>query len=321
MALNYLTIPYEIEHENVGYCKSWITCHRFDGKVKFKNVAFASDFSPQNDGAWTSRIGYVDYLQTEKGPKKVELINKDKKHWFTKFRDCIRRIRKILVRMKEQIIRMLGLTTPDKGRGDKVIKTDSKVAMTIIPTTAILVSDVSAMVEASYKLNAKSDIKKVNKISSNFQVNKYLAKVGPSGNKEILSKTTSDAFNAYMTGITSYNVTDAIAMANNIAALEYRSKKNMLLGITLLVIIATSLFTSSIVSMAIAMGLVLADYFFDLFKGNVLFYTMSMLMCNTIVLFMVHAIFAIVESTIRQRRTALYRSVLYIAITCIIIAI
>lgn len=65
-------------------------------------------------------------------------------------------------------------------------------------------------------LSAEKEIKRGEKLMARYQTGKMQSKPGSSGDKTIIGEKTSAVYNAYITGITSYNAPEAAARAHHL---------------------------------------------------------------------------------------------------------
>lgn len=161
--------------------------------------------------------------------------------------------------------------------------------------------------------NASASIKKSNKLLAMMYLNKILAKIGASGDKTILSKKMDDETAAYFTHTQSYNATDAIIVANNLAAKTNRKNRLVNVAISSVVSSVYCLVTGSVVASLFIMILLLIVYLIPVFEPE---WLILINMCMTpvnISMFVVNGIMGVIEFVIRPPgRTAMVRSAIYL---------
>lgn len=95
------------------------------------------------------------------------------------------------------------------------------------------------------KHNAATEIKDANKTLASMQMNKMASKTGILGDKLKSYQQQNHAFNAYLVGATSYNITDSINIANQLAIKRIsKLQDNILLMVGLLAFIYSMLFVN-----------------------------------------------------------------------------
>jgi uncharacterized membrane protein YhdT len=169
--------------------------------------------------------------------------------------------------------------------------------------------------------NPNEDVKRVNKILARMQLNKMLSRSGVSGDKTILSQKTSTTFDAYLATLTSYNIQEALIIANNSAASAYRKKKYILLMITVLVILAMSIFTGTVLQSIVIAGICVIDYIIDFMPNESIFPLIATVSSLNIPIIFANLSFTIIEMIYKDDKTIMYRMILYLLITCSLLLI
>lgn len=304
LACNMYDISYEIENERVKYRKTWIECP-MKIKVKFEKASQVNDKLISEDYRWRKKLGYANYLNTNKGMKDTILgdaKNKIKKSVF-------QRIFEIL---KDLWAKVKSVFVPIKNKKDN----SPTVAFSVIPKIVQVAPHVSAMITSTQSKNAATDIKKANKAIAGMQLNKMLAKSGISGNKTILNEKRSPAMDSYIAGMTSFNVTDAITNANNLAASRYKTVKTLSVLATISIMVPYALLFNKTFILIISIILLLVDYYADILPANQLIYVISVLLANNILVFSLNLLALITEKAISENKTASYRSLAFLIVTC-----
>lgn len=311
LLLNIRSIPFDIEKINIGYNEAWLTSKTNKYKLMLKDTSYANDKSPDNDATWAFKAGYCDYISTDKGTKRITIKKNDNKTPFDKINDFIKKVWVKLTSAFDYIMNWFKPTT----------KTTTTVASTLLPSIIIVSNSVASVIEANLPQNAKKDIKEANKIITKMQLNKMIAKSGISGNKEILAEKTSDSFNAYLASMTSYGATDAVAMANSLAASKYKTRKQILVAIITVVIIVFNMLTGQTIVLTASLTLIIMNYYLDFIKGGTLFLILNVLASTNLLMLLTTLAISIIETSIKDRKTATYRTVLYLIVTCLTLLI
>lgn len=110
----------------------------------------------------------------------------------------------------------------------------------------IPIASASAVYLSLQKHNASREIKEANKALASMQMNKMAAKTGILGDKVKAYQQHNHAYNAYLVGATSYNITDSVNIANQLAIKRITTlQDNILLMICLLSFIYALVFINT----------------------------------------------------------------------------
>lgn len=312
MYLDMIKVPYSIEKHQVSYTESWLTTNRKIVKMKTRDTNIAADIIPDNDKDWMSKTGYGDYLMTNQGPKVIEIGDvKQKKGMYSK---AVKLVKSLIIwfgRVWKDIKRWFN--NEDKDTNNMKPQTAS---LTVEVPTGVL-SHLASIYVAALPQNASKDIKAANKLVTKMQLNKILSRVGVGGDKTILAKKTSDSFDAYMSGITSYNTGEAIINANNLASSSYKSKRNITIALMMLCIVIFCLIKARPMMIIVSFSICALDYFLQIFEGNKIFYTINIMLSNSLLSLVLNCIIMVTEYVIKDDKTAVLRSVGYLLITCL----
>lgn len=309
--LNINTIPFDIEMVNVSYAESWLTTTKTGCSMILKDSSEVRDRVPGQDQNWQLKTGYCDYIMTDKGAKRFMINHNVEK---TGIPWLIQEIKRVLRQVYDviaiRIKQLLGIK-----------QTETKVSTSFVSNSVLIANGLAALAESTIPLNASKDIKIANKIIAKQQTNKMLARSGTSGSKEILIEKMSDAYNAYMAGVTSFGVSDAIVSANNYAITRYQSRRQIMISIVTLMIVVVCLMTGQSISLAVAMTTIVMNYFMNILRENKIFYLLNVIMATSFIVLLTQAAFLLVEMTIKDRKTAPFRSIFYLVTTCLTLLI
>jgi hypothetical protein len=311
-------IPYDLETVSIQYNKSWI-----DGVKKFKfevnDDRITQDTHIDEDKYWMFKLGYTDYINTPFGPKQllnipVNKSNNAKKGMLTKIISAITKLVTQLYNKIKEVI--FGNTKSRKSKNKR-----TKNANTLINTTLNITPHIAACYISTLPKNASYEIKRANKVIAGMQINKMLAKSGVSGNKTLLNEKRSPAMDAYIAGMTSFNTTDAITMANNMATTRYKVHKSIITCIVLMICLILLLFIGNPLSAIIGITLFVTDYYTEILPGNLLTYTISLIMSTNFLQLIINVIALGLEKNISDSKTAKFRSLTYFTASCLALLI
>lgn len=256
VALNMRGVSFHIVHGHVTYDEGWITSRK---RIKFMKVTprkNISDINPEDDKLWQYKTGYDNYFNTDKGPCEVTMLTSDNINQKGKMQAIFTKIKNMFTRVKQWIIKMFKIK-------EKTNNNEHKLAWTeIIRTCSNMTNTTCLTYSVSQDTNASSQIKKANKLISSMQVNKMLAKVGPTGDKTILNKGKDAAFDAYIAATTSYNVSDAVIHANNLSAKQNRKNRLMsmylstTITVTYLILMQYHMLAITVLTLALILSLI-----------------------------------------------------------------
>lgn len=225
VALNMRGVNYHVANGHVEYPEGWITSKKRINCMQIVPRKSLCDINPENDKNWNFKTGYDAYFNSDMGPCAVTMVSQVQGPNISKIEMIIDKIKHLFEKMKNWITGLFKNKRDFNGTKHKLAWTN------IIKTGANVVNTTCLTYSLSRPTNASKEIKKANSLISSMQINKMLSKVGPTGDKTFLNKKQNDAFNAYITATTSYNVTDAITHANVLTAKKNRVQR--LLGMYL----------------------------------------------------------------------------------------
>lgn len=222
VTLNRYSVPFEIENARIEYQEGWITTKKDINKSTLScTYKGLSDVLPENDKYWKYKTGYPQYVDTDRGPKAMVISQKTD---IIGGKTIMDKMATVAIWFKQKIIGIIDyikgmFVKNDKGGGNKLAWT---TLPKVVPSTINMFALVrSKMVET----NASKAIKEANKMIATMNVNKMMSKVGPGGDKTFLQKNLSDSFAAYVAMTQSFNASEAVVVANNIAAQSNRKNR------------------------------------------------------------------------------------------------
>lgn len=221
VVLNKYGVPFEIENAVVNYPEGWLTTKKDVMKMAMSSgYKGLSDILPENDKFWKYKLGYSQYVDTDRGPAKMLIkkeVDKRENIVITKLKGVMKWLKG---KMKKMIGIIKGLFTHSKPKPE--IRLAWSTLPKVVPSTVNMFALIRSMM---VEQNASRDIKKANEIIATMNLNKMLSKVGPGGNKNILQTKLTDSSSAYIAMTQSFNTTEAITVANNLAAKANRKNR------------------------------------------------------------------------------------------------
>lgn len=306
---NSLNKAYEIEEESVFYDKGWMSVVK---KTPFKFIGknYTSDKLVTQQQQWQKKVGYTIYLPTTNGIKSIDIqqrdkIRKKKNKFIVMLQNTYNSIKNVLQRVYQWLTR------------NKKTKADTRLAFSVVSSVVDCSCHASAVITSMQSKNASRDIKRANKVIATMQMNKMLAKTGIGGNKTMLSEKQSSAFNAYLTAITSYNMTDALVNANNLAASRYKVVKTISILGMYAILLPYSMLTYKVPLLVMTVILFIVDYYTDILPGPQLAYVIGVLYSTNFLQMSINLVALSVENVIGDNKTAFYRSLVFALLACL----
>lgn len=328
LVCNTNKIPYNVEHYHTSYNESWLTTSRNIKSIRYQATDFVKDILPDNDNLWNYKTGYCDLIMTDNGLMKLDFpkINKQPKpsnvdNWIQWIIDKIRNMFMVVVTKIEQYIKR----KDDKRTNSNVDKktknrksSKPKLAFSTLSAVNLLntVVGISASVQ---KKNASNDIKKANKYIARLQLSKILTKIGVSGDKTELNTKQSDMFNAYMASTMSYNVTEAITLANSMAAKDYRSNIRKHMVLTTCIAVTVLMYKKMIMRSIITLTLCAVGVYTNIIYIQIFIALLNILVFPNFLFFVIDLLALFVESVLNDDDTEVYRAILYFLIKCLLL--
>lgn len=331
LILNSNNTSYSVEQCIMDYNEGWIDTKDSKLYTRILDWDSTNDSSPNSDSFWSFKAGYGDFVMTTKGVKKLTKQNKKKtkkptllnrigkiiKNMVLKLKSMMRHMIKII---KQLIMRSTNDEENDKNKTEEV-KTKTSIAFLPINEIATIGSMTSALVVSSFKKNASKDINQANKTVAGMQLNKMMARSGIGGDKTILNNKRSKQFNAYLTGITSYNVTDATITANNLAAKDYKTKRNKINAVLMLIIIVTMSTTGLSYMIPISALVLVFDHYTTYLKNTRLYLLLASMLTGSLIMTATALTTLFIETYVQDHQTMFVRHLLYLIITCLILIV
>lgn len=228
MFLNEHRIPSVIEQATVTYSEGWMTTTKKPTVFSIVDSCSLTEGIPDNDKHWAYKTGYDDKINTIKGPKDIVIPKQDNTNQHgTKAQTMqLNQLIKSFVQLIKSILAILrDIFSSNKTKHHNQHKDMAHSSIDIIPLTCDLSASASAMWMMTVKMNATAEIKKANRMLASYQLSKMMSKSGGTGDQTQLEVRQSDEFNSYLTGVTSYNLQEAIVSANRIAVKKQMTRK------------------------------------------------------------------------------------------------
>lgn len=321
MFLKGMNVECIIEHVTVVYKPTWLTAAPDNANLfKVASTSIADEFLVKNDPYWTYKSGYTSYVMTRKGPKKLtrdpqeEKGNEDIWTWLN---GLWSRIVSAVLNIWHMVLQILGLSTTNSQKSEEKIDTSTELAFTFIKEVPELSCIVANAVESFTPRNASKDVKEANKMVARMQMNKMAAKSGPGGDKTYLKDTTSETFNSYLTALTSYNMTEALVMANNSAASRYRYIRSTLIAVIVLVSMIMMTLQGAKLTLGALVVVTIIDYFTDIFKFGLIFNVLALIASPTFLGVTLNMAMLLIELYITDTATKFIRSSIYLIVKCL----
>lgn len=295
------------ETQKIVYNESWIDTNKKQFAIFVDDRPVASDVIPSADIYWRYRTGYTDYIMTDQGVRRCCINNKIKETVW----DKIKRI------IKNTWTRLVNFIFNKTQKNKDVDNNKVKVAMTIFHVAPSLTCHLSSLIMSSTVKNASKDIKSANKIIAKMQINKMVSRSGLSGDKTMLANVFSPAFDAYIASTQSYNTTDAITTANNLAAAKYKTQRMMVNAILLIIIMIVAIITGNAIILIISTLIVIFDYFINLPNDTLLYYILACVCSFNLMSLVINLVALIAEYSIKDDKTKSMRAAMYFVALCI----
>lgn len=306
MLCNMLGKSYEIEENFVKYTPTWI-----DQPNKYKFIVInnkeVKDTILQGDMQWSKKLGYMNYVSTPAGIKRLmTLKKKEKTNYLSNIFNYVKTQFLKLIKIIKDIFMV------------KQPKPKFQLAFGLVDTLSSTIPHAAAAVTSMQSKNASKDINESNRVIAGWKLNQMLAKSGTSGSKLILNKKRSPAMNSYIANMTSFNTTEAITNANNLAASRYKFVKSVSVLITLAILTPFYIISGKLILIIIAILIFSVDYYTDILPLNQLIYTIAVLMSTNILTLIMNTLALIMENVISESKTARFRAGFFLAVSCLI---
>lgn len=306
MYCNTMNKHYEVEETYVEYNKTWVDTIKLN-IIAFEDDNIVSDKTFDKDNQWYKKLGYMEYTMTNRGIKKSICQKKtEKKGLYDKIVWIYYKIKEYIVEIYNKIFRK-----NDKTNNTTLAFSFTNTMMNVSPHAASVLTTLQPK-------NASKDIKKANKAIASMQLNKMMSRTGLSGDKTILREKRSSAFDAYITAITSFNVNDALTLANNLAASRYKTIRMICILSTIGTMLPYCIITGKMAILMISIIVMMVDYYTDILPGNNLLYALSILTSGSFIQFCINMFALMVDITIKDSKTSTYRSMFFLILTCLV---